>query len=130
MTYLGLMGSGYMVPLAILVLQVAVPGVLIWNLFSINPTPTNQCTETSTFGYNEICISDVSKAMALVIVFYYFCKVVPDTLYDFYETTGTADSAYSRLCSLRRQVWKRGDDRLEQMIGFRMDIYMNTAYVT
>ena len=55
-------------------------------------------------------------------------KVVPDTMYSFFNTAGTADTSYSRLMSMRKMVWDQGDDRVGQMIGFKADLYMNTAF--
>ena len=136
-TYLGLLGSGYIIPIAITMLQVAIPGILIWNLLDpdskdlLDPdSEETSCPSLSRFGYtNECGRSPVSQAMSLVVLLFYLFKVVPDTVSSFYDTTGAGVSVYSRLVSLRRQIWTRGDDRLEQLIGFRMDIYMNTGYV-
>lgn len=132
-TYLGMLGSGYTFPIAIIILQVAIPGVLIWNLLNQTAEATandEECANISLIAYSSLCsISPVAQAMALVVLLFYMCKVVPDTLISFYETAGTGKSIYSRLVSLRREIWFRGDDRAEQLVGFRMDIYMNTGYV-
>lgn len=62
------------------------------------------------------------KTMVLMVVMFYLFKVVPDTLVSFYNTAGTADSTYSRLMSLRKTLWDQGDDRVLQMVGYKMDM--------
>ena len=62
------------------------------------------------------------KTMVFMVVCFYMFKVVPDTFVSFYNTAGTADTTYSRLMSLRKQVWDQGDDRMLQMMGYKMDL--------
>ena len=38
----------------------------------------------------------------------------------FYEVEGGVDTVYSRLLSLRRELWVQGDDNITQMIGFKL----------
>ena len=68
--------------------------------------------------------------MSLVVLIYYLFYIVPDTFYNFCEFVGRSDSTYSKLVSLRRLIWMRGDDRFEQQVGFRMDMYMNTGKIS
>lgn len=43
-----------------------------------------------------------------------------DNISRFYDVEGAADSVYSRLLSLRRQLWDQGDDTITQMIGYKV----------
>jgi len=89
----------------------------------ITPSPEED-SEFPQGAYNTL----YGKTMAFLVVCFYMFKVVPDTFVSFYNTAGTADTTYSRLMSLRKQVWDQGDDRMLQMMGYKMDLYMNTAF--
>ena len=164
-TYLGILGSGFLIPLGIVILQIAAPALLIWNQiqgqrqardqampgdcvedlllfgfgFKCPPDHVAECTYSrlllmlllsllllvSTHSHTLSCFW--KKAMAIVVLFYYIIKVVPNVFYAFYTNAGGGDDLYSRLVSMRRDIWIRGDDRWEQKIGFRIDEYMNTG---
>jgi hypothetical protein len=119
-TYVSLLGSGLIIPVLVLAMQLAIPSLLI----------------ADTVGDDERCMNgdDLppelfrTKLMVLVILGYYLYSITPDTYYNFFIVAGAGDSIYSRLLSLRRLVWMQGDDTLLQMIGFKVDIYMNTSY--
>lgn len=51
-----------------------------------------------------------------------------DSYNNLFHVVGAGRSVYSRILSLRRLVWFQGDDTMVQMFGFKIDIYMNTAY--
>jgi hypothetical protein len=72
----------------------------------------------------------LGKITSLTIFVYYSFSIIPDTYANFFNVVGAADSVYSRLLSLRRELWLQADDSLLQMIGYKIDIYMNTSYET
>lgn len=55
---------------------------------------------------------------------------IPETYANFFNVAGAADTVYSRLLSVRRGLWLQADDNLLQMIGYKLDIYLNTSYET
>jgi len=72
----------------------------------------------------------LAKIMSLAVFTYYMFSVIPNTYTNFFNVSGAADTVYSRLLSLRRELWLQGDDTLLQMIGYKLDIYLNTSYET
>jgi len=58
----------------------------------------------------------------------YLTKVVPDQLVHFYEVAGNASAPYSKMMSLRAFVHSNGEDNFGQVVGFNMDITMNSAF--
>jgi hypothetical protein len=117
-TYVSLLGSGISIPTLVLFVQLAIPLLLIVDTLYDESRCMNgdQLTNVRT------------KFMAIIIFVYYMYTVVPDTYSNFFNIIGAADTVFSRLLSLRRKVWTQGDDTLLQMIGFKLDIYMNTSY--
>lgn len=90
--------------------------------------------ETSNNGTctsGDVLTRDVllAKIMSLAVFVYYSFSVIPDTYTNFFNVAGSADTTYSRLLSLRRQLWLQAEDTLLQMIGYRLDIYLSTSYV-
>jgi len=67
---------------------------------------------------------------SLAVFTYYLFSVIPDTYSNFFNVAGAADTVYSRLLSLRRELWLQSEDSLLQMIGYKLDIYLNTSYET
>ena len=43
-----------------------------------------------------------------------------ETFVRFYDVEGAGGTVYSRLLSLRRELWDQGDDGVIQMIGFKL----------
>jgi hypothetical protein len=72
----------------------------------------------------------LAKITSLAIFAYYLFSIIPDTYANFFNVVGAADSVYSRLLSLRRELWLQADDSILQMFGYRLDIYLNTSYET
>ena len=70
------------------------------------------------------------KMMMFTIVVMYLTKIVPDCLFSFFRSLGDGNDAHSKIMSLRKNMWERGDDfNLGQMVGYKCDLYMNTGYV-
>jgi len=69
-----------------------------------------------------------AELMALIMCVLYLITVLPDSISRFIEVEGAADSVYSRLLSLRRQLWIQGGDSITAMIGFKLDTVMATGY--
>ena len=120
-TYLSLHGSGLLIPFIVLTIQIAIPALLILQT-SKNP----QCQRGEEVPHELM----FTKIMAFVIFVYYLVSIIPDTYSKFFHVVGAADSVFSRLLSLRRIAWNQGDDTFFQMIGFKLDVYMNTMYLS
>ena len=43
-----------------------------------------------------------------------------ETFARLYDVEGAANNVYSRLLSLRRELWDQGDDGVIQMIGYKL----------
>ena len=118
-TYVSLHGSGLLIPFLVLAVQIAIPIVLL-----MEATTKARCVNGEDLPAEEF----LPKIMSLVIFVYYMYSIIPDTYYNFFNVAGAGDSVFSRLLSIRRMVWMQGDDSLLQMVGFKLDMYMNTAY--
>jgi len=118
-TYMSLLGAGSFVPFVVLALQVAIPVVLVIKVIGTD------CGDSEDSGDKP---DSLGQVMALIVYVLYFFTVIPNTFMRFYEVEGGADTVYSRLLSLRRELWVQGDDSITQMIGFKLDIFMSTAY--
>ena len=99
---------------------------IVDSIFSCDIVPYSTFPKDDDQGgaYNSLH----GKVMAFLVVAFYFFKVVPDTFVSFYNTAGTADTTYSRIMSMRKMVWDQGDDYVGQMLGYKFDLYMNTAF--
>lgn len=67
--------------------------------------------------------------MNFTIFIVYFLRVVPVVIDTFYETVGDKNDVSSRINSLRMISWLLGDDTHWMQLGFKMERYMNSAYV-
>lgn len=135
-SYLSIFGTEFMLPCVIVGLQFSIPALLFLHLDFREETGAmgelcqgfeNLVWYGSTGAECEINV--VAQGMAIVVLSYYLFKVVPDTFDSFYNVLGAADTAYSKLQSLRHEIWKQRKDRVGQIVGYQMDISMNTAYV-
>eukprot|EP00592_Proboscia_alata_P015587 CAMPEP_0194394696 /NCGR_PEP_ID=MMETSP0174-20130528/123998_1 /TAXON_ID=216777 /ORGANISM="Proboscia alata, Strain PI-D3" /LENGTH=581 /DNA_ID=CAMNT_0039190523 /DNA_START=1347 /DNA_END=3089 /DNA_ORIENTATION=- len=111
-TYLSIMGDGLITPLVIMILQVFIP--IILTLDTIDKNQDGHAAETI---YNQ-----EATLMKFLIFLFYLFNIVPDAV-------STAESVYSRLCSLQRVLLQQEDCTLLQKIGGRLDFIMNTSYV-
>lgn len=107
-------------PLFVISVQLAIPIILLREANS-----KGTCTNGDTLGADVL----LAKMMSLAVFCYYSFSVIPDTYANFFNVAGSADTTYSRLLSLRRQLWLQAEDTLLQMIGYRLDIYLSTSYV-
>ncbi|GMH71297.1 hypothetical protein TrLO_g1922 [Triparma laevis f. longispina] len=137
-TYVAVLGSGCTVPLICFVMQMTIPLLLLFaaigergdnfmdSVLHCNTFPSSVYPKDESEGgsFNSLH----GKIMVTLVALYYLFKVVPDTMYSFYNTAGTADTSYSKIMSMRKMVWDQGDDNVGQMIGFKADLYMNTAF--
>ncbi|GMH61152.1 hypothetical protein TrST_g391 [Triparma strigata] len=137
-TYVAVLGSGLTVPLICFVMQMTIPFLLlfaavgeredtIWDsVLSCNQFAASTYPKDDDKGGSFS--STHGKTMVTLVALYYLFKVVPDTMVSFYNTAGTADTSYSKIMSMRKMVWDQGDDRVLQMLGYKADLYMNTAF--
>lgn len=133
-TYLSVIGSGWIIVLIVMFVQLIVPIILLYasvssseRFFIDQPYPYNILTDWETF-----CVPTGSlggKIMNVAVLAVYIIRVVPDSFYSFFNTAGSNDTPYSRLNSLRKIVWDQGDDTVGQMVGYKAQLYMNTAYI-
>lgn len=47
---------------------------------------------------------------------------------EFYKVVGLADDTHSRIQSLRKIMWDKGNDSFFQSLGYTVDLFMNTGY--
>ena len=87
----------------------------------------NYCYSGDAFEDNDYILS---RTMIIAVFTYYLFSIFPGTYATFFNVAGAADTVYSRLLSLRRELWLQGDDSALQMIGYKLDINMNTSYET
>jgi hypothetical protein len=68
--------------------------------------------------------------MIFTVVILYLSKIVPDAVFNFLRSVGEGVDAHSKVMALRKLIWDRGEDfNLGQMVGYKLDLYMNTGYV-
>jgi len=115
-TFMSLLGAGSLVPFVVFAMQIAIPIVLLLQAIK-NEGCEDQEGDTK-----------LSRIMVLIVYVLYMVTVIPDNFSRFHEVELVADTVYSRLLSLRRQLWVQGDDSIIQMIGYKVDILMSTAY--
>lgn len=111
---------GIALPFFVIAVQIVIPIIL-----SIEANNQGTCANGDALGPEVI----LAKLMSLAVFVYYSFSVIPDTYSNFFNVAGSADTTYSRLLSLRRQLWLQGEDTLLQMIGYRLDMYLSTSYV-
>jgi len=116
-TYTSMLGVGAITPMVVLLIQLAIPII-----FFIEALSELRCTSTDAFDHMY------ARLMSLIIFFLYTITVFPDSFTRFYDVEGAGDSVYSRLLSLRRQLWDQGDDTITQMIGYKTDVVMSIGY--
>ena len=114
-----ILSLGIILPLFLLSVQIIIPIVL-----SMEANNKGSCANGDELSPDVL----LAKMMSLAVFLYYSFSVIPDTYANFYNVAGSADTTYSRLQSLRRQLWLQAEDTLLQMIGYRLDIYLSTSY--
>ncbi len=123
-TYLSLFGSGIILPSLVLGIQLIIPVLLVWEVNKVREV--DGCLQGDELSSEVI----IAKAMATVVFVYYLFSIIPETYANFFNVAGAADTVYSRLLSVRRELWLQTEDSILQMIGYKLDIYMNTSYET
>ncbi len=128
-TYLGVLGSGFLLPMLCIIVQFAAPVLL--GTYSMNHSDRSSeegwCDLSSGFTDQD---KIYGKAMMFTIVVLYLSKIVPDAVFNFVRSIGEGDDAHAKIMALRKKMWDRGDDyNLVQMLGYKLDLYMNTVYV-
>lgn len=134
-TYMSVLGSAGAFAICCLFVQLAIPCILLLNALENSERFDAEFTLTNWYvhaSWELFCTnhgSNLGKCMNLAVMFIYIINVIPESLTKFYRTAGNSGTAYSRLNSLRTTVWEQNDDTIFQKIGFKLDRYMNTAYV-
>ena len=118
-TYLSFIGSGIAVPILTLFVQVAMPLILMLNTSSVFDI-SDQCDKNDNIR--------PSKLLGLLVLILYCFTVVPNAFLGLYNIAGPADTFYSRLMSLRVRLYMQGSDTRLQILGYKLDLYMNTIY--
>jgi len=119
-TYSSCLGMLHPIALLSFILQLLLP-FIIWNSYYCGKYEKSQSLERS---------EEKAKWLALLIYLYYFSTILPDAYYKMSSTVGSSDTVYSRLNSLRRNVWMKGCDTLIQQLFYKIDLFMNTAHIS
>ena len=147
-TYLAVLGTGAIIPMVCLAMQLGIPILLFQNSKAgrlgldgshegSKYEAINSILTCSPGTYSDLGDYDTAQAgfntrngkiMSTLVVIFYLFQVVPDTMHSFFNTAGTADTSYSKIMSMRKMVWDQGDDYVGQMIGYKLDLYMNTVF--
>jgi len=143
-TYLSFIGDGFVTPFIILLLQIAIPSLIIagnllyyvwknnaWNdIHDITANEffvTARCVSSPTDSYEVLLISGF---MAFMIQVLYFIQVTPASITSFYLQVGNAGmDVFQKMKSLRMRIRDKKHDRVGQNIGYTLDLVMNTLYV-
>lgn len=145
-SYLAVLGDGFFTVFVTLLIQVAVPVLLVINTIdrgtdtsldpdSINDSPLAVSDFPDGFCLNSFFDAEVpgfilvEKLVLMFVILIYMLKVIPDTLYSFYNVSGLSGTTYARMQSLRNLLYKGYKDRPLQWLGFKLDRWMNTAYL-
>ena len=126
--YLSVLGAGWFTALAVLGIQLLIPAMLLYA--AIIRSPRIDTVHGSSF--DQFCAKDGpldGLIVNLCVIVFYALRQVPMVVYTFFETAGEAESARSRLASLRTAVWEKGRDSLAMQFGYKMDKYMNSTYI-
>ncbi|KAH9251345.1 hypothetical protein BASA81_010756 [Batrachochytrium salamandrivorans] len=140
--YNSLLGSGFVMSIILMIVQLLVPVLLLvyqvrssprFPAFSSEPNVSSLDFETifSTdwdgFCYEPVGIDGV--LMQYVVFFVYWTRVVPAVVFSFYDTVGDSPTIQSRINSLRSLTWNQGNDTVAMKCGFKLERYMNSVYI-
>jgi hypothetical protein len=84
-------------------------------------------------SWDEFCNKSGSfdaRIMNLAVLMVYLVRVIPSTLFAFYNTAGEADTVNSKLKSMRHVIWLQADDTIWMQVGYKMAKYMNSLYIS
>jgi len=133
--YLSVLGSGGFFAFFCLAIQLVIPIILLENAL-IKSERFDATLAIDEFRidttWNQVCTGEgdvLGMIMNLAVLSVYLLTVIPRSFVKFYKTTGDSKTTLSRLNSLREVVWSQGDDNFLQMLGYKMNIYLNTSYV-
>jgi len=149
-SYLAVLGNGVGMVAVVVTIQILIPLVLIYNatVFGTEGGRSGSGDETvfnrrfdpptngSLFGtttWDQFCAGDGSqegKILLGLVILLYLVQVIPDTLFAIYNVAGVAGTTFSRMNSLRRVVSNQNEDSITQIWGFKLDRWMNTAYLS
>ncbi|CAJ1954615.1 unnamed protein product [Cylindrotheca closterium] len=113
-TYVSLLGSGFLDGFVVFLLQLCMPIFLFSYYNSLNED------EKIAVGTRE---------MLFAVLAYYLFKVSRDVWANFRRVVGISEEVYSKIQSLRKNVWDNGNDSFAQSLGFTFDQFMNTGYI-
>jgi len=140
--YTAFLGSGFTVAATVFVLQMAVPLlILYYTVRTSKQFPASAAQRLSTTdvagafqtSWYTFCTNDyvsIDKLLINLIVYaIYVIRVLPLVFITFYETTGDMDNVTSKLNSIRQVSYLQGDDTPWMLLGFRLNMYMNSFYI-
>lgn len=141
-SYLAILGDGIFTVILTLIIQLSVPALLVVNTMDRGSESEgdNTSPEAVQDFPNNFCITNildgdvqgfeyVEKLVLMLVILIYMLKVIPDTLYSFYNVSGLSGTTYARINSLRNLLYRKGKDSAWQWLGFKLDRWMNTAYL-
>ena len=147
-TYFGVMGSGCITVFLTVCIQVLALGVLVVSSTrEYNGEPNERFFVTADgtvegvhfFGvipdtnFTTFCNNNGSiegKILISVVLTMYFIQVIPNSWRQFFKVSGASDTTYSRINSLRREIWNQNEDTIIQQVGYKLDHHMNIGFTT
>ena len=139
--YTAFLGSGFITSLTVVFIQLTVPFLLLaYAVRNSTRFPNFINLNLDSFDYSGIFSTDWSQfcyqyasfdelVMNVVVFFIYTVRQLPMVMITFYETIGDMDTVSSKLNSIRLISWKQGDDTPWMQVGYKLNLYMNTAYI-
>lgn len=140
--YNAFLGSGWVTSLVVLLIQYAVPFLMLVYSARLSPRfPRFTMEENSSSVDLELIFStswDVfcenytpldKIVMQYVILAVYLIRVVPVVYNTFYETVGDSPTVVSRLNSIRFLAFQQGDDNVNLKCGYRLFTLQKSAYI-
>ena len=139
--YVSFLGSGYTSAITIMIIQLAIPFLLLdYVVRTSNRFPNYGNLNLNSYEFSEIFTTTWSQfcyqyaaldelIMNFVVFIIYSIRVLPDVYLSFYETIGDSDTVSSKLNSIRLISYLQGDDTPQMQIGYKLNVYMNSLYI-
>jgi len=126
-SYLSMLGQGWLFPVSTIMIQCAVPILLLLDQMKEYDAYIDESDIDGRFCPNRGTVA--YKFMIFCMMLIFVSKVVPDNWDAFYSKVADGTSDSSKMMSLRKQVWELDEDTLTQKIGYRVDVNMSGPYV-
>jgi len=141
-TYVSLLGTGYVFCFISLILQFTIPVLIVYSTLEEADYYKSSGTDILRLLTAMFCVTDdasfcdgliLTTYIVLCIQLLYLSKVIPDMSCVFSDVAGVGgygeEKTYAKVKSIREEVRNDNNDRIGQLVGSIMDMYMNTLYV-